>query len=148
MSKKKKEKKAVDLKEVKNGKAEQLEKEKQVAAVNNQLKANVINLFRQAILDRMSGIYHINTAYDFERSGIEPILAYQLVDSFIAQIKMDIKQSRYPNIEIRRLFYNQVCDLFLGKAEPPRKVETPKPAPKTEPKKEVPEEEASGNEWK
>jgi hypothetical protein len=50
-----------------------------------------------------------------EGAEIEPILAYRIVDQFIARINNDIQAQKLPNIRLRQLFYTQVCEMFLSK---------------------------------
>ena len=117
MSKKSKKIRPTDLKEVKEQKQmQQTEDQDQLIKRQQEL----INIFRFAIKDRLEGLYRIETMNVFESAEIEPILAYKIVDQFIARINNDIQAQKLPNIRLRQLFYLQVCEMFL-----PKKVEQP-----------------------
>ena len=122
MSKKNKKNRPTDLNEVKEQKQmQQTEEQQQLIKMQQEL----ITIFRFAIKDRLEGLYRIETMNILEGAEIEPILAYKIVDQFIARINNDIQAQKLPNIRLRQLFYAQVCEMFL-----PKKVEQPmEPAP-------------------
>jgi hypothetical protein len=117
MSKKNKKNRPTDLNEVKEQKQmQQNEEQKQLIKMQQEL----INIFRFAIKDRLEGLYRIETMNILEGAEIEPILAYKIVDQFIARINNDIQAQKLPNIRLRQLFYAQICEMFL-----PKKIEQP-----------------------
>jgi hypothetical protein len=117
MSKKNKKNRPTDLNEVKEQKQmQQNEEQKQLIKMQQEL----ITIFRFAIKDRLEGLYRIETMNILEGAEIEPILAYKIVDQFIARINNDIQAQKLPNIRLRQLFYAQICEMFL-----PKKIEQP-----------------------
>ena len=111
MSKKNKNKnqQPTNLNEVKQEKQVQ---QKQVDQKRMEFKNNIITVLRLAIKDRMDGVYSMNVLNLMEQMGMEPILIFRLVDSFIRQINSDIDQNKLPAIKIRQLFYQQVIGIF------------------------------------
>lgn len=70
-------------------------------------------IFRNAIRDRMQGGHNQGTMEYMEQFGIEPILAYKLVDEFINNTKDTMnKTNTLPSIEIRYQFYDNMYKMF------------------------------------
>lgn len=129
-----------NLNEVKQEKQAQKQQEDQKRI---EIKNNIITVLRLAIKDRMDGVYSMNVLNLLENMGMEPILVFRLVDSFIRQINSDIDQNKLPAIKIRQLFYQQVLDIFVPDApEAPVKEEV------QEIKEAVDESVEEVNEWK
>ena len=69
-------------------------------------------MFRNGIRDRMQGPHNMGTQEYMESFGIEPVLAYQLIDIFILKLKEGMKEGKAPSIEMRYAFFDAMYERF------------------------------------
>lgn len=77
-----------------------------------EIEHHIKSMFRNAIKDRMAGQFNQGTMEYFEQYGIEPVLAYRLVDNFISKIRNGMENKGAPSIEIRYAFYDEMYETF------------------------------------
>lgn len=82
-----------------------------------ELKESLIKVTQMAINSRMNGVCDFNVSMTIEGLGIEPILMFEIVDRFISRLRNDMKDGRMPNLRLRQMFYEDVCNTFLPKEE-------------------------------
>lgn len=77
-----------------------------------EIKHHITNMFRLAIRDRMAGTHNNGTMEYMESFGIEPMLAYSLVDSFIGHTYKNIRTGNAVSITSRYEFYEDMHTAF------------------------------------
>lgn len=77
-----------------------------------EIKHHIVQMFKNAIRDRLVGRANHGTMEYMEQFGIEPIVAYRLVDAFIERTYSYINDSNAPSIEERYKFYDEVYEVF------------------------------------
>ena len=70
-------------------------------------------MFRNAIRDRMQGSHNMGTMEYMEQFGINPIVAYALVDQYIGQTKAFMsKNNMAPDINAHYEFFDKMHIMF------------------------------------
>lgn len=77
-----------------------------------EIKHHIVQMFKNAIRDRMNGGVNYGTMEYMEQFGIEPVVAYRLVDAFLVKIHGCINETDAPSIESRYEFYDEVYEVF------------------------------------
>lgn len=77
-----------------------------------EVKHHITQIFKNAIRDRMAGNHNHGTMEYMEQLGIEPIMAYGLVDKFIASLKENTSATQGPDISVRYRFYDDMAKVF------------------------------------
>jgi BMFP domain-containing protein YqiC len=77
-----------------------------------EIEHHIKSIFRNAVRDRLQGSHNMGTMEYMEQFGIEPVLAYNLVDRFIVQVRQGMESEGAPSIEMRYQFYDQMYNTF------------------------------------
>ena len=77
-----------------------------------EVEHHIKSMFRNAIRDRMQGSHNMGTMEYFESFGINPIVAYRLVDEYIASIRGAITKDIAPDIGAHYDFFDRMYVLF------------------------------------
>lgn len=77
-----------------------------------EIEHHLKSMARNMVRDRMQGSHNQGSMEYAEQFGIEPILAYALVDQFINQVKDGMKGNQMPSIEMRYQFYDKFYNIF------------------------------------
>ena len=77
-----------------------------------EVEHHIKSMFRNAIRDRMQGSHNMGTMEYFEQFGINPIMAYSLVDRYIGECRKMMGEGRAPNINAHYEFFDQMYHLF------------------------------------
>lgn len=77
-----------------------------------EVEHHIKSMFRNAIRDRMQGNPNMGTMEYFEQFGINPIVAYALVDKYIHNIRGAMTKDRAPDITTHYQFFDEMYNLF------------------------------------
>lgn len=77
-----------------------------------EIKHHITAAFREALKDRMNGPTNHGTCEYFEQWGIEPMLAYALVEQFIRNTQQKMMQEKEITIKDRYQFYEDMYNRF------------------------------------
>jgi len=75
---------------------------------------HIKSIFRNMIRDRMQGSHNMGTMEYAESWGINPVVAYALVDNFLSQVKQAISNNNMPDIQCYYEFYDKMFEIFKG----------------------------------
>jgi len=74
------------------------------------------SMFRNGIRDRMQGSHNMGTMEFFSQFGLNSVVAYSLVDSYLATVRQalseGIKEGKLPTIEMEYAFLDKMVELF------------------------------------
>lgn len=81
-----------------------------------EIEHHIKSMFRNAIRDKMQGSCNMGTMEYFSQFGINSVVAYQLVDTYLNSIKEMVNnglvEGRLPTIETEYIFYDRMYELF------------------------------------
>jgi hypothetical protein len=77
-----------------------------------EVEHHIKSIFRNAVKDRMQGSHNMGTLEYMSQFGINGVVAYGMVDSYLANIKKELNVGRYPDINTEYAFYDQMYKLF------------------------------------
>lgn len=77
-----------------------------------EIEHHIKSMFRNGLRDRLQGTHNMGTMEYFSQFGINSIVAYNLIDDYISQVKNALNKNKFLGIETEYEFLDKMYEIF------------------------------------